>query len=233
MKRAERERYEREEYGRSDPRRRQEPADDRHGRARVEPRERREREIVDDRMDMRSARGDPRDRMDPVMDPRIPAARMDARGDPRADPRANAGARLQPARDQYGVETRARGEPELYKDPRTGQLRYAATGELYQQVARPQRGYDDDDRMDQDDIPVVRNDRRNREVVDAPPRGGYAEEHYDEPRGTKYNDYFVPGTGIDREVIQLEVCRYLGNDATVRPFTNKDVCHHRSVVRLN
>ena len=58
MKRAERERYEREEYGRSDPRRRQEPADDRHGRARVEPRERREREIVDDRMDMRSARGE-------------------------------------------------------------------------------------------------------------------------------------------------------------------------------
>ena len=231
MKRSDRERYEREEYSRSEPRRRPEPEQDRHGRARVEPRERREREIVDDRMDMRPARGDPRDRMDTVMDPRIPAARMD----PRADPRANAGARLQPARDQYGVETRARGEPELYKDPRTGQIFDARTNQPYRETARPQQrgGYDDPMDQMEDDLPPARNDRRNREFVDAPPRGGYAEDHYDEPRGSKYNDYFVPGTGIDREVIQLEVCRYLGNDATVRPFTNKDVCHHRSMMRLN
>ena len=46
----------------------------------------------------------------------------------------------------------------------------------------------------------------------------------DHPRGSKYNDYFVEGTGLDRDVIQHEVCSYLGNDATVRPFTNKDVC---------
>jgi hypothetical protein len=38
-------------------------------------------------------------------------------------------------------------------------------------------------------------------------------------RTTKYNEYFVPGGGIDREVIQHEICRYLGNDATVRPYT--------------
>ena len=143
-------RYEPDEYTRGDTRRRPDPRDDRHGRARVEPRDRREREVVDDRMDMRQVRVDPRDRMDAVMDPRIPAARM--------DPRANAAARLEPRRDQYGVEPRARGEPELYKDPRTGQLRDVRTGELYQEVARPQRGaYDDpmdrDLRMDQDDVP--------------------------------------------------------------------------------
>ncbi len=223
-------RYEPDEYTRGDTRRRPDPRDDRHGRARVEPRDRREREVVDDRMDMRQVRVDPRDRMDAVMDPRIPAARM--------DPRANAAARLEPRRDQYGVEPRARGEPELYKDPRTGQLRDVRTGELYQEVARPQRGaYDDpmdrDLRMDQDDVPPARTDRRNREMVDAPPRGAYDDHYDDNPRGTKYNDYFVPGTGLDREVIQHEICRYLGNDATVRPFQNKDVCQCRSMVRLN
>lgn len=31
------------------------------------------------------------------------------------------------------------------------------------------------------------------------------------------NEYFVPGDGIDREVITADICRYLGNDALVRP----------------
>jgi hypothetical protein len=31
------------------------------------------------------------------------------------------------------------------------------------------------------------------------------------------NEYFVPGDGIMQEVIQAEICRYLGNDALVKP----------------
>jgi hypothetical protein len=31
------------------------------------------------------------------------------------------------------------------------------------------------------------------------------------------NEYFVPKDGIDREVITADICRYLGNDALVRP----------------
>lgn len=31
------------------------------------------------------------------------------------------------------------------------------------------------------------------------------------------NEYFVPMDGIDREVITADICRYLGNDALVRP----------------
>ena len=31
------------------------------------------------------------------------------------------------------------------------------------------------------------------------------------------NQYFVPGDGIDREVITADITRYLGNDALVRP----------------
>ncbi|KAK2756568.1 hypothetical protein FQN54_005461 [Arachnomyces sp. PD_36] len=41
---------------------------------------------------------------------------------------------------------------------------------------------------------------------------------YDEPR---QNDYFLDGEGISREVIQADICRYLGNDALVRPTTHQ------------
>ncbi|PHH61234.1 hypothetical protein CDD81_668 [Ophiocordyceps australis] len=34
---------------------------------------------------------------------------------------------------------------------------------------------------------------------------------------TRSNEYFVPRDGIDREVISADICRYLGNDALVRP----------------
>jgi hypothetical protein len=33
----------------------------------------------------------------------------------------------------------------------------------------------------------------------------------------RMNEYFVPRDGIDREVISADICRYLGNDALVRP----------------
>jgi hypothetical protein len=38
------------------------------------------------------------------------------------------------------------------------------------------------------------------------------------PRGgAMTNEYFIPRDGIDREVIVTDICRYLGNDALVRP----------------
>ncbi|KAG9234108.1 hypothetical protein BJ875DRAFT_377206 [Amylocarpus encephaloides] len=36
------------------------------------------------------------------------------------------------------------------------------------------------------------------------------------------NEYFVPKDGIDREVITADICRYLGNDALVRPGSYED-----------
>ncbi|RDW66817.1 hypothetical protein BP5796_09566 [Coleophoma crateriformis] len=36
------------------------------------------------------------------------------------------------------------------------------------------------------------------------------------------NEYFVPKDGIDREVITADICRYLGNDALVRPGNYED-----------
>jgi len=37
------------------------------------------------------------------------------------------------------------------------------------------------------------------------------------PASARTNEYFVPKDGIDREVITADICRYLGNDALVRP----------------
>ncbi|KAK3990798.1 hypothetical protein QBC44DRAFT_368771 [Cladorrhinum sp. PSN332] len=35
----------------------------------------------------------------------------------------------------------------------------------------------------------------------------------------RQNEYFIPEDGIDEEVITTDICRYLGNDASVRPGT--------------
>lgn len=43
------------------------------------------------------------------------------------------------------------------------------------------------------------------------------------PQQTRQNEYFVPRDGIDREVITADICRYLGNDALVRPG-NYEAC---------
>jgi hypothetical protein len=41
----------------------------------------------------------------------------------------------------------------------------------------------------------------------------------------RMNEYFLPRDGIDREVIQADICRYLGNDALVRPGTYEVTSH--------
>lgn len=45
------------------------------------------------------------------------------------------------------------------------------------------------------------------------------------PQQTRQNEYFVPRDGIDREVITADICRYLGNDALVRPG-HYEACHN-------
>lgn len=52
-----------------------------------------------------------------------------------------------------------------------------------------------------------------------------------ERSGGRYNEYFLPGEGISREVIQADICRYLGNDALVRPGTY-EVRHFRLPLKL-
>jgi hypothetical protein len=76
---------------------------------------------------------------------------------------------------------------------------------------------------------------------DLPPRGGYIDDPQDRHRppidlqperreepSSRYQDYFLPSEGIHREVIQYDICRYLGNDATVRPYSHPDVGYRSS-----
>jgi chaperone required for assembly of F1-ATPase len=41
------------------------------------------------------------------------------------------------------------------------------------------------------------------------------------PTVGRQSQFFIDGDGIDREVITTDICRYLGNDALVRPGTHK------------
>lgn len=37
------------------------------------------------------------------------------------------------------------------------------------------------------------------------------------PAPAPLNEYFIDGEGINREVLQIEICKYLGAEATCRP----------------
>lgn len=49
-------------------------------------------------------------------------------------------------------------------------------------------------------------------------------------RPERHNEYFIPGDGISREVIQADICRYLGNDALVKPGTHQVRCQPNRMV---
>ena len=72
---------------------------------------------------------------------------------------------------------------------------------------------------------------RHRPLRDSPPRNGYDERRPErlvdpvrEQRSSSYSNYFLPWDGINREVISTDICRYLGQDALVKPYTHTDVC---------
>ncbi len=196
--------------------------DDRHRADRGEARER--NRPLDDpprgerpiRAERERNRPEREDQMDYAVDPRIGAGR--------GDPRANQAVRR---------EERERETITAYRDPRTGQLRDARTHELLdtsgRPAARPREDYDDQMMMDRDEPPAPRRREREREREVYDSRGAPRDTYDDFGRGAArpgygMNEYFVDGTGIEREVIQHDICRYLGNDATVRKYTNpKDV----------
>ncbi|KIW56916.1 hypothetical protein, variant [Exophiala xenobiotica] len=174
----------------------------------------RDRRVMDDRIDRDARMSDVMDtrldsRMDPRMDSRMDP-RMDTRMDIRTDPRANTASRLNPRPDRT-VDSR-NVEPDgpgvLYRDP--------TTGELYREVRRevPSRSPYTGDEPDFEVPPS-----RSRTTMDPPmsrDRDGYR------PGAPGLSEYFCPGEGIEREVIQHEICKYLGQDATCRPGRNAE-----------
>lgn len=61
-----------------------------------------------------------------------------------------------------------------------------------------------------------------RTDIGAPsPALAHATSHHDvEVYRNSFREYFIPAAGINREVIQADICRYLGNDALVKPGYN-------------
>ncbi|KAI1618001.1 hypothetical protein EDD37DRAFT_646818 [Exophiala viscosa] len=195
---------------RRDSRRREHRSERDHGhRERVEPA--RDRRTMDDRIPRDTRMEDVMDtRMDTRIDPRMASridprdARIDPRMDVRTEPRASTATRIDPraGRGMDGRSAEPDGLGQIFRDP--------VTGEYYREVSqvpsrspyppRDERGYDD---------PPPR-----RQPVDAP----MGRER--ESLRPELNEYFCPGDGIDREVIQHEICKYLGQDATCRPGRN-------------
>lgn len=194
-----------------------------------ETRRRAEREA----RDVRETR-DTRENREPVRDTRIPERRLEP--DPRQPPR-----HAVPEPDLMRTEPRAAnsGVP-LRQDPRLART--------IPPVRERERERDRDQDMDMYDArpttyAPVREVRDVREVRGGEPRRMAYEGDFDDlparirpvidPGRSRdearpnYNEYFLPGEGIDREVIQSEICRYLGQDATCKPGTHDDVGNPR------
>jgi hypothetical protein len=85
---------------------------------------------------------------------------------------------------------------------------------------RPVYSYaDQNDRDDPSSRGYMDERNRHRQPIDL------QTERREEP-SSRYQEYFLPGEDINREVIQYDICRYLGNDATVRPYNHPDVGYH-------
>jgi hypothetical protein len=183
-------RYE-DDYGRrEDPRattaRRGEPREDRHASSRVEQRDRRIEDHPRDPVRSSRAQQDPMDIVDPRM---MNSSRT--MGDPRAP---NTTARLEPRPEgRHGgvVSSRTRDEPAYDYDHKSSRMVDPRGAEVYSREQAPRYANPRDDRMDTDmDIAPARRSA-TREVVDS--RGDYIEEDH---RSSRYNDYFVPGSGM-------------------------------------
>ncbi|KIW75879.1 hypothetical protein Z517_10624 [Fonsecaea pedrosoi CBS 271.37] len=194
-------RYDDRDYRGGEPRRRERDRE-RDPRERVEPTAR-ERRIIDDHHPERRERDTP---MSDVMDIGIDR-RMEARPDPRMermdiarDPtRANTARSIDPIRSERTVDSRSVEPPErMYTDPATG------ISTMYRQV--PQSRYPREDRDYLDPVPPSRRIPMDATMRDEPSR----------PQ-LQLSEFWCPGEGIEREVIQHEICKFLGQDATCRP----------------
>jgi hypothetical protein len=79
------------------------------------------------------------------------------------------------------------------------------------------------DKMERDDVPSRVSVDDAREIPR--PRIDLQSQRREEP-SPRYQGYFLPDEDINYEVIQNDICRYLGNDATVQPGQYSDVGFH-------
>ena len=65
---------------------------------------------------------------------------------------------------------------------------------------------------------------RDTNTRTAPPVATRERTRDEEPRdGPRTNEYFLPGDGINRDVVTADICKYLGPDTLIKPYKHKDV----------
>ena len=164
----------------------------------------RERRMPDDRMETRDIR------MSDPMDTR-PEPRIDSRDrmDIRPDQRTTAARLMDPRSERVPMDGRP-ADPDssnvLMQDSRS-------TDPYYRNEVRT--------------VPARAAYARDERDYDVPPRSRPMDQPIGrerDPLRPEYTEYFCPGDGIEREVIQHEICKYLGRDATLRTGRNSEVC---------
>jgi hypothetical protein len=61
-----------------------------------------------------------------------------------------------------------------------------------------------------------------RQTREAQPLNSPADAQDQAIKPISFKEYFLPGEDINREVIERDIVRHLGNDATVRPYQSRD-----------
>ncbi|KAF7514407.1 hypothetical protein GJ744_000177 [Endocarpon pusillum] len=199
-----------------DPREAREPRDGREVREVREAREiisPRERADIIPPRDGREIRETRDTRIDPRAEPRMDPSRIDSRIDPRADPRVDprADPRLLPRGDPRADLRDPRVDPRVDFRPDPREIREARD-------IRDPRGEPMIDPRDPR-YAMTREPRDHRDPRDV---YGRDEMDIDPPTSGRLTAYFLPGENISREVIQADICRYLGADATCMPARNRE-----------
>lgn len=135
-------------------------------------------------------------RTEPSADPRMFGRGPEPRPDLRPDPRSDlrGDIRNEPREMRDLRDARdLRGEPLI--DPRDPRFASSRDARDLREIRGSRDLYERDEMMD----------------IDPPLSSG------------RLTTYFLPGDGISREVIQADICRYLGADATCMPYRNREV----------
>ena len=143
---------------------------------------------------------DSRIRADPRINPR--ADLRDSEVDPRADP---------PRADlRVGLRVDPEGDP---RDPRFFPRTESRDVRIDPREIDPRETWE------------FRGDPDSGLARPRDPRNLYGEDEMDidPPTSGRLTSYFLPGEGISREVIQADICRYLGADATCWPDRDRKV----------
>jgi hypothetical protein len=143
------------------------------------------------------------------------------------------------AADDESVEIEWNQDGDIHEDVQEGFVSYGKQ-KAYEETYR-----DDDVQSDQseDNIsksptkqPDVQTEHSDGKIAESPKKQSHVQSEHSEDKvartkrkpptqsAPRQSTFFINGGGIDREVITTDICRYMGNDALVKPGTHQVCC---------